>query len=82
MRQILNRLSIAAAVAALILAPTAALARQQAADLIIRDARVVDVATGEITPGRSVVIRGGDIVAVEPDAEAARGYVAGHVFDA
>ncbi len=85
MLQILNRLSAAVAlVAALAVAPAAEAAVQAdpvAVDLIIRDARVVDVAAGEVAAGRSIAIRGGDIVAVEADADAARTYSAARVLD-
>ncbi|WP_332659392.1 amidohydrolase family protein [Brevundimonas sp.] len=88
MRQILNRMSVAARLALVILIGGAATACATApapperVDLMIRDARVVDVASGEIAPGRTVVIRGGDIVAVEPDAMAARRFAAARTFDA
>jgi imidazolonepropionase-like amidohydrolase len=54
----------------------------EAVDLMISDARVVDVATGQITPGQTVVIRGGDIVAVEADNQAARRFTAARAYDA
>jgi imidazolonepropionase-like amidohydrolase len=42
------------------------------ADLVIMRARVVDVRNGEITPGRSIVIRGDTIVAIVDSAAGAR----------
>ncbi len=55
---------------------------REAVDLMIRDAKVVDVAAGEVVAGRTVVIRGGDIVAVEADADAARRFTASRTHDA
>ncbi len=50
-------------------------------DLLIRSATVVDVEGGTIAPGRMIAIRGEDIVAVGPDADADR-YEAARTFDA
>ncbi len=86
MRQILKPLSVIALAGAALLvgacASTPATAPYETADLMIRDARVVDVATGAVSEGRTVVIRGADILAVEPDAEAARHFTASRTFDA
>ncbi len=41
-------------------------------DLLIRSAAVVDVASGAVTPGQTIAIRGEEIVAVVPDAAAGR----------
>lgn len=56
------RATAAAAMSAWALAATAAPAEQ--ADLILRDATVVDVAAGRLIPGRAVVTRGDRILAV------------------
>lgn len=85
MRQILNPLirSFAVmAVAALTACATPPDSIRETADLMIRDARVVDVASGVVTPGRTVVIRGGDIVAVEDDNAAGRRFAADRTYDA
>jgi imidazolonepropionase-like amidohydrolase len=50
-------------------------------DLLIRHATVVDVRTGALLPGRTVAVRGKDIIAVEPDARAG-GLHAARVIDA
>jgi imidazolonepropionase-like amidohydrolase len=42
------------------------------ADVVIRRVAVVDVARARVAPGRAVVVRGGDIVAVGADAVIAR----------
>ncbi|MBC7894801.1 MAG: amidohydrolase family protein [Cytophagaceae bacterium] len=44
----------------------------QPADLVIANARVIDVRTGRVTPGQSIVMRGDTIVAVTDRARAAR----------
>ena len=46
--------------------------RSEPVDLLIRSATVVDVASGAVTPGQTIVLRGEDIVAVVPDAGAGR----------
>ena len=46
-----------------------ALAGEPTADLLIRHATIVDVAKGRTTPDQAVAVRGGDIVAVGPDAD-------------
>ena len=43
---------------------------RQPADLVIRAATVVDVQAGTTTPGQSIVVRGGRVVAVTTDASA------------
>lgn len=87
MRPFLNRMSVAARLAIVVLiggAQACATAPRslEPVDLMISDARVVDVATGRVTPGRTVVIRGGDVVAVESDSEAARRFTATRTYDA
>lgn len=49
---------------------------RQPVDLLITDARVVDVERGVVLDGQTVAIRGEDIVAVEPDAQAAARFTA------
>lgn len=68
---------------ALLLAACAAAPRPavERVDLLIRSATVVDVEGGAATPGRMIAIRGADIVAVGPDADAGR-YQAARTFDA
>jgi imidazolonepropionase-like amidohydrolase len=87
MRQIPNLMSfmsrMAALAAACIVAACASTPQpREAADLLIRDARVVDVATGTEAAGRSVVVRGGDIVAVLADEAAAQRFEAARTYDA
>jgi imidazolonepropionase-like amidohydrolase len=50
-------------------------------DLLIRSASVVDVATGRVTPGQTIAVRGADILAVVPDAEGRR-FEADRSYDA
>ncbi|MFC3714154.1 amidohydrolase family protein [Sphingoaurantiacus capsulatus] len=69
------------ALLALIVA-TAATAAPQTADVIIRHATIVDVAKGRTEPGRAIVIRGDDIVAVGADAAIARRWTAKRTVDA
>jgi predicted amidohydrolase YtcJ len=80
MRQILKPLSVAMS----LLASACASAPEmgQSVDLMIRNARVVDVATGQVTPGQTVAVRGDTIVAVESDASAARRFTAAQSLDA
>lgn len=68
---------------ALLLAACAAAPRPavERVDLLIRSVTVVDVEGGAATPGRMIAIRGADIVAVGPDADAGR-YQAARTFDA
>lgn len=49
---------------------------------MIQNASVVDVATGVVTPGLTIAIRGADIVAVKTDVEAGRRFSATRTFDA
>ena len=90
MRQILNSvlrplglrpLALAAALA-LAACATAPDATRETVDLIISDARVVDLETGLVTARQTVAIRGDDIVAVLPDAEAPRRFSPDQTFDA
>ena len=83
MRQILTFMSALAASAVLAGGlSSSALAAPQVADLLIRAANVIDVKTGQVTPGQTVVVRGDDIVAVSADAEAAQTYAAARTYDA
>ena len=83
MRQILNLVSALAASALLAVGvSSSAVAAPQAVDLMIRSANVIDVKTGQVTPGQTVVVRGDDIVAVSADAEAAQTYAAARTYDA
>ena len=59
-----------------------ALASQTSADVMIRHAIVVDVEHGRTLTGQSVVIRGGDIVAVGDDAKLAGEWRASRTVDA
>lgn len=70
-------------VAACLLAACASAAppQRERVDLVLRHASVVDVRSGETTPGRTIAVRGADIVAVVPDAEGRR-FVAGREVDA
>ena len=52
------------------------------ADLLLRHATVVDVEHARTLPGQAVAIRGGDIVAVGPDAAIARHWRAAGSIDA
>jgi imidazolonepropionase-like amidohydrolase len=61
---------------------TAARAAPRAADIIIRNATVVDVDRARTTAERAIVIRAGDIVAVGPDARIAREWRAARSIDA
>lgn len=64
MRHLLTTLAVACSIA--VAAPA------HAADLLIRHATVVDVRTGKLVPGRTLLIRDGSIVSVSPDAKSAR----------
>lgn len=72
---------LASAMAA-VAAPGLAMAATQHADLMIRDAVLVDVEHARTLPGQSVVIRGEDIVAVGPDAAMSRQWDARRDVDA
>jgi len=76
------RLALAVLIGGATACATAAPAPREQVDLMISDARVVDVATGRVTPGQTVVIRGGDIVAVEADGEASSRFAATRTYDA
>lgn len=80
MRQILKPLSVA--ISLLVSACASAPETGQSVDLLIRDARIVDVATGRVTPGQTIAVRGDTIVAVEGDAVAARRFTAARSVDA
>ena len=53
----------------------------QAADLVVANARVIDVRTGRVASGRSIVTRGDTILAITDRAGAAR-FRAAHLVDA
>ena len=67
--------------AAFALLGTSVVAAPQRADLIIRNATIVDVEKGRTIADQAVVTRGGDIVAVGPDAAIARKWRAGRTID-
>lgn len=62
-----------AGIVALVALVSPAAARERA-DLLIRDANIVDVANGRILSGQAVAVRGDTIVAVGPDSAIARDY--------
>jgi imidazolonepropionase-like amidohydrolase len=66
---------IAMAVAA-VMAASPAVAERRPADLVIRHATVIDVASGTAVPGQAIAINRGDIVSVGPDASIARQFKA------
>ena len=72
-------LAFAAALAGLFSGPAAAKA---AADLLVRDATLIDVAAGKAVPHQSIAVRGGTILAVGPAAEIERQYSAAQNVDA
>ena len=71
--------AFAAAVAALL---SGAAVAKAPADLLIRDATVIDVAGGKAQPHRSVVVKEGTIIAVGAPAAIERDYDAPSVIDA
>lgn len=74
--------TLALALAALLgLGVTAATAAERV-DLLITGANVIDVQTGKVSPRTTIAVRGGDIVAVEPDAKARADYAAAKVISA
>jgi hypothetical protein len=72
-------LTFAAALAGIIAGPAAA---KEAADLIVRDATLIDVAGGKAVPHRSIAIKGDTIVAVGTPTEIDRTYTAARSLDA
>ena len=70
-----------AALAALFLAAPA-MAAPRPADVMIRNATLVDVEHARTIPGQAIVVRGGDIVAVGADAAIARRWRAARSIDA
>jgi imidazolonepropionase-like amidohydrolase len=72
---------VAMAVAAA-MAATPATAQKAAADLLIRDATIIDVAAGKTVAGQAIAISGGDIVAVGPDKTIARRFAAKQTINA
>ena len=71
---------VLAALAALLAASSAQ--AQESADLLIRHAKVVDVAQGRILPGQAVAVRGDTIVAVGPDRALAQRFEGKRTVDA
>ena len=76
MKKVLTILGAVLAVAAF---PAAA--KQQGADVMIRDVTVIDVEHAKPVLGQAVVLRGRDIVAVGPDARIVREWRAKHTVD-
>ncbi len=80
-----SRLSATASMAFVALAlPVMAHAQtlaQTPVDLIIRDARVVDVKTEQVAPDRAVIISSDTIIAVMADADVAGAYSAPETVD-
>lgn len=74
------RLLLALWLAAVI--PTAVASAKEAADLVIRDAMLIDVAQGRVTPHRSLAIRGDTIVAVGAATAIAKRFDAARTVDA
>jgi imidazolonepropionase-like amidohydrolase len=72
-------LAFAAALAGFIAGPAAA---KEAADLIVRDATLIDVAGGKTVPHRSIAVKGDTIVAVGAPAEIDQTYAAVRSIDA
>lgn len=72
-------LAFAAALTGLCAGPAAA---KVAADLLIRDATVIDVAAGKPLPHRSIAVRGDTILAVGPSAAIEGRYSAKRMIDA
>jgi imidazolonepropionase-like amidohydrolase len=72
-------LAFAAALAGLIAGPAAA---KEAADLIVRDATLIDVAGGRTVPHRSIAVKGDTILAVGAPGEIDRRYAAARSIDA
>jgi imidazolonepropionase-like amidohydrolase len=75
-----NRLAIF--VLLLLQAAIATSAPMREADLFVRHATIVDVEHARAISGRAVAIRGGDIVAVGPDAALALEWTSAHEVDA
>ncbi len=73
---------LCAALLMLFVPATAVVAAPRRADVIVRNATVVDVAQARVLPGRAIVIRGADIVAVGPDAQIGRAWRAARSVDA
>jgi imidazolonepropionase-like amidohydrolase len=69
------------AIAALIVVAGPLAAAPRPADVIIRHATVVDVEHGRTIADQAIVTRGGDIVAVGPDAAVARAWRAARTID-
>ena len=76
----MKRLIAMAVLAAVAASPVSA--AQTKADLLIRHATVIDVATGKALSGQAVAINGGDIIAVGSDAALGRRYSASQSVDA
>jgi len=67
---------------AVLLAAAAPAAARERADLLIRNATVVDVAGGKVAPHQSVAVVGDTIKAVGPDASLGRRFAAARQVDA
>ena len=81
MLTLVNRLSLTvAAASAVLFVPLKGMAEPVTVDLIIQNARVVDVAQGTVTADRSVAIRDGVIVDVVSDSAQAQRYDAGRML--
>lgn len=81
MLTLVNRLSLTvAAASAVLFLPLKGMAEPVTVDLIIQNARVVDVAHGTVAADRSVAIRDGVIVDVISDSEQPQRYDAGRML--
>jgi imidazolonepropionase-like amidohydrolase len=73
---------IAALAIATLMASSPAAAAREAADLVIRNATIVDVAGERSLPGQAVAVRGGEIVAAGSDKAIARRFDGARSIDA
>ena len=64
------------------MAAAPAAAKPISADILIRHATIIDVASGKALSGQAVAVKGGDILAVGPDRALARRYSARNSVDA
>ena len=78
----LMRRGIAALAIAAFIASSPADAARQAADLVIRNATIVDMARERSIPGQAVAVRGGEIVATGHDKAIARQFTGTRSIDA
>ena len=70
----MRRAIAALAMAAALVAAAPAIAARQAADLVIRNTTIIDVARGRSVSGQAVAVRGARIVSAGPDRQVARRY--------